>query len=157
MLPVRLPPAIVGYINIRYIENSTNNKPTTIQMSTGTHSQTCVTENRTVIGGDVTWKAGPPSAGFITLQTPRSPKRIARWEITVELGTSTIFARFRIHGGDSATFFFKLLFKLIFDLFRSRKLPIIILSYAASMDSRLLSWSTYLKRVQQNQHTDADF
>nr|GMD34032.1 hypothetical protein Iba_chr09cCG8240 [Ipomoea batatas]GMD38944.1 hypothetical protein Iba_chr09fCG8880 [Ipomoea batatas] len=69
---------------------------------------------------NATWKAGPASAAFITLQTAMNPNRNNLLKIITPGGISTKLSRFLTHGGDSSTFFFSLVFKLIFVFFLFR-------------------------------------
>lgn len=86
-----------------------------------------------------TWKAGPASAEFITLQQAMKVNRNNRLKIMTGGGISTKLSKFFTHGGDSSTFFLSLLFKLIFIFFLLLKLVISNFSKAASIDSALVS------------------
>lgn len=90
-----------------------------------------------------TWKAGPASAEFITLQHAIKEKRNNRLIMITGGGSSTKVSKFLTHGGDSSTFFFSLVFKLIFVRFLLLKLDINNFSNAASIDSKLVSWTAY--------------
>lgn len=90
-----------------------------------------------------TWKAGPPSAEFIILHPPMNAKRNNLLKITSVAGSSTKLSKFFTQGGDSSTFFFNLLFKLIFVFLLFMKLAMRIFSKAASIDSSLLSCPAY--------------
>lgn len=90
-----------------------------------------------------TWKAGPVSAEFIILQPPMKAKRNNLLRMISGGGSSTKFSKFFTHGGDSSTFFFNLLFKLIFVFLLCMKLAINNFSKAASIDSSLLSCPAY--------------
>nr|AFK34808.1 unknown [Lotus japonicus] len=77
------------------------------------------------------------------LQAPMKAKRNNLRRIISVGGSSTKFSKLLTHGGDSSTFFFNLLFKLIFVFFLCRKLAVNIFSKAASIDSSLLSCPAY--------------
>jgi len=100
-------------------------------------------EVKNIRNSEQTWKAGPVSAEFIILQPPMKPKRNNLLRITSVGGSSTKLSKFFTHGGDSSTFFFNLLFKLIFVFLLCTKLAINIFSKAASIDSSLLSCPEY--------------
>ena len=93
-----------------------------------------------------TWKAGPPSAEFMILQPPINANRNNLLKMTSVGGSSTKLSKFLIQGGDSSTFFFNLVFKLILVFFLCWKLSISIFSNAASIDSALLSWPEYCSK-----------
>lgn len=80
------------------------------------------------------------------LHPPMNAKRNNLLKMTSVGGSSTKLSKFLTQGGDSSTFFFNLLFRLIFVFFLCWKLAISSFSKAASIDSSLLSCPAYCWR-----------
>lgn len=80
------------------------------------------------------------------LQPPMKAKRNSLLNIVSMGGISTKSRRVLTHGGDSSTFFFSLVFRLILVFFLLMKLDMRSFSKAPSIDSWLLSCPAYCSK-----------